>query len=145
MKNLNQFLALAIDSKIITSEQKKQLIELANNKFPDSDIYKDDLIKESIELISLIEEKQNTKINLREEVLTHNSEESLDEVLTFSEATQIYSLGKTTLRRNVDYNRYLDGEVRLSAGTWLITKKAIERLYPHNFLKVKIEKEYKVK
>ena len=53
----------------------------------------------------------------------------LEQVLTFAEATKHWGLGHSTLREAAKYNRFLPGEIRKSGGTWLVTEKAMRRLY----------------
>ena len=53
----------------------------------------------------------------------------LEQVLTFAEATKRWGLGHSTLRESVRHNRFLPGETRKSGGTWLVTEKAMKRLY----------------
>ena len=53
----------------------------------------------------------------------------LESVLTFAEATKRWGLGHSTLREAAKYSRFLPGEIRKSGGTWLVTEKAMRRLY----------------
>ena len=53
----------------------------------------------------------------------------LESVLTFSEATEKWGLGHSTLREAAKHSRFLPGEIRKSGGTWLVTEKAMKRLY----------------
>lgn len=56
----------------------------------------------------------------------------LDEVLTLSEAAQLWQMDSSTLRNVLLGNRkkcFLEGEFRKSADTWLILKSAMIRLY----------------
>jgi hypothetical protein len=55
--------------------------------------------------------------------------EPLERVMTFSEAAEKWNLGDSTLREAVRNNRFNDGEIRKSGGTWLITEAAMKRLY----------------
>lgn len=55
----------------------------------------------------------------------------LYEVLTFSEATKLWNLNSSTLRKAITYSdRLIEGEdYRKSANTWLIKKGSMERVY----------------
>ena len=54
----------------------------------------------------------------------------LTQVLTFSEAAEIWGLANgNTLRKAVERNRFLPGEVRKSGDVWLTTYDAMKRLY----------------
>ena len=53
----------------------------------------------------------------------------LKSVLTFSEATKRWGLGHSTLREAAKHNRFLPDEIRKFGGTWLVTEKAMKRLY----------------
>ena len=53
----------------------------------------------------------------------------LEQVLTFAEATKRWGLGHSTLREAAKHSRFLPGEIRKSCGTWLVTEKAMKRLY----------------
>ena len=53
----------------------------------------------------------------------------LESVLTFSEATEKWGLGHSTLRESAKHNRFLPGETRKSGGTWLVTYEAMRRMY----------------
>lgn len=67
----------------------------------------------------------------------------LDEVMAFSEASEIWGLGESTLRSAVKTDRLVDGvDYRKSGKVWIITKAAMLRTYgePKN-AKVIIEKE----
>lgn len=125
LNNIEQYLTIAVMKNIIDSDTHDSLLKLFNKEYPDSDIYKLSFTNQDIkDLLKLLKE------------------EPLKKVLTFSEATTKYSLGKSTLRKNLNYNRYLEGEVRLSEGTWLITELAIKRLYPNKFKEVNgVDKE----
>lgn len=116
--NINKFLNLATDINIITANEQIKLQELLKKEFPNMDIYQN---VNTINLSDLLSNDVDNDVD--------NIDFSIDDVFTFSEATEKYNLYKTTLRKNVDYDRYLPGEVRQSKGTWLITKMALERLY----------------
>ena len=116
--NINKFLTLATDINIITANEQIKLQDLLKKEFPNMDIYQN---VNNINLSSLLSNEDDNEVD--------EIDFSIDDVFTFSEATEKYNLYKTTLRKNVDYGRYLPGEVRQSKGTWLITKTALERLY----------------
>lgn len=116
--NMTKFLNLAYKLEIITKDEKITLMDLIKKEYPNMDIYNN---IDNINLSKFKDFISNNKFK--------NNTFSIDDVFTFSEATEKYNLYKTTLRKNVDYGRYLDGEVRQSQGTWLITKSALERLY----------------
>lgn len=101
MTNIEQFLFIAVANRIIDISKKEQLLEFFNKNLCNSDLYKDKL-----------------SFNI------------LNEIFTFAEAQDIYNLSQSTLHKNIDYDRYLPGEIKQSASTWLITKDAMERLYP---------------
>lgn len=59
---------------------------------------------------------------------------TLEDVLTASEAADIYGLSESTLRRaclgQKGYPpRFQEGEFRKSGRVWLITRQAMERVY----------------
>lgn len=61
---------------------------------------------------------------------------TLDDVLTVSEASQLYGVDVSTLRRACTGQKgyapiFHNGECRQSGKTWLITKQALERAYKH--------------
>lgn len=62
-------------------------------------------------------------------IRVYNSSNFIFNVLTFAEACEMYNLGRNTLRKNIDYNRYKDGEIRQSKSIWLIKASAMKRLY----------------
>lgn len=54
----------------------------------------------------------------------------LDEVMAFSEASEIWGLGESTLRSTVRTDKLIEGvDYRKSGKVWLITKDAMERVY----------------
>ncbi len=66
---------------------------------------------------------------------------TLDDVLTVSEASQIYGVDVSTLRRACTGQKgypplFKPGEYRQSAKTWLITRKAMERVYSAKHKKI---------
>lgn len=55
---------------------------------------------------------------------------NISEVLTFSEAAEIWSIDPSTLRHRVTGQELQEGlDYRKSGKVWLITKSAMERLY----------------
>lgn len=54
----------------------------------------------------------------------------IDEVMTFKEVSKRWRKAESTLRMMVKTNKLIEGiDYRKSCGTWLITKKAITKLY----------------
>jgi len=53
----------------------------------------------------------------------------LSEVLTFSEACEMWGLDSSTLRHAIRDNRFYPGEYRKSGKFWIILKSAMERVY----------------
>lgn len=54
----------------------------------------------------------------------------IENVLTFTEASKTWGLSDSTLRKLVLTNKLTNGiDYRKSAGTWLITRDAMKRLY----------------
>lgn len=117
LNNFEQFLALAATVNIIDNSTHIKLTQLWNSEYPKTDLLKEDLFD---------------KYTICE---NENLEVSLYDVMTFNEASTLYGIGSTTLRKNITYGRYLEGEVRKSGGTWLITPAAIKRLYPDKYNK----------
>ena len=52
-----------------------------------------------------------------------------DEVMTLKEASEKWNVSTSNLRNNVRNGRFEDGEVRKSGGVWLVTERAMKRLY----------------
>ena len=91
-----------IDGRL--AKHKKALEEKIMKKIPDNKIYN---FRKIVEL-----------------------EKQLDgNIMTFSEAQKKWGLGKSTLREAQRNNRFKEGEVRKSGGTWLVTEAAMRRLY----------------
>lgn len=115
---------------------------LSNNSVDDTlitsilDIYKEEFNEVEEEEIKVIEQEIKNILKTKE---TLNDKHNLKNIMTFSEATEKFHLGKSTLRQNLNYSRYRDGEVRLSKGTWLIHVNAIKRLYPAKYEMYKLE------
>jgi len=53
----------------------------------------------------------------------------LKEVYTFAEASELWGLSESTLRRAQHSGRFKEGETKKSGGTWIVTRAAMERLY----------------
>lgn len=54
----------------------------------------------------------------------------LDEIMTFSEASEIWGLGESTLRSTIRTDKLKEGaDYRKSGKVWLITKEAMVRVY----------------
>ena len=202
MKNIDQFLALAVSKKIIDKNIVIDMLKLFEKEFPNSDIaklidtenvikeitsiddndiifaavkdlfiknssnsgstnldknikdilsnnsvdatliagildiYKEEFNEVEEEEIKVIEQEIKNILKTKE---TLNDKHNLKNIMTFSEATEKFHLGKSTLRQNLNYSRYRDGEVRLSKGTWLIHVNAIKRLYPAKYEMYKLE------
>lgn len=107
----DSYINLCIEEGLISSNRKDDIEKVFNEEFSGSDVYSMKSLKEYLNDI-------NYSIN-----------SSLENVLTFSEATSEFNLSEKTLRNNIDYGKYLPGEVRQSKGIWLITRAALNRLY----------------
>lgn len=59
----------------------------------------------------------------------------LKEVYTFAEASELWGLSESTLRRAQHSGRFKEGETKKSGGTWIVTRAAMERLYGEKLLK----------
>ena len=66
---------------------------------------------------------------LPQEVLRAFSFSLLPEVLTATEAAELWSLDPSTVKKACQQGRFTEQEARKSEGTWLITRAAIMRLY----------------
>src|SRR5690554_3768549 len=53
----------------------------------------------------------------------------LHKIMTFREAAEKYGIDSSALRHARLDNRFREGEIRKSGGTWLVTREAMERLY----------------
>ena len=54
----------------------------------------------------------------------------LDYILTFAEASDLWGLDSSTLRKLVTTKKLVDGvDYRKSGKVWLITRSAMERIY----------------
>ncbi|MCF8010887.1 MAG: hypothetical protein K9L17_08250 [Clostridiales bacterium] len=54
----------------------------------------------------------------------------LKKVLTLQEATKRWKLADgATLRKPISRNRFREGEIRKSKGTWLITYKGMKKVF----------------
>ena len=54
---------------------------------------------------------------------------SLDDVMTFAEASKKYDVATATLRHRQWDGRFKPGDTKKSGGTWLVTESAMQRLY----------------
>lgn len=54
---------------------------------------------------------------------------TIDEVMTFPEATERWKLKDSTLRKAAERNTFKDYEARKSKGVWLITREAMQNRY----------------
>ena len=57
---------------------------------------------------------------------------TLDDVMTFAEASKKYDVAVSTLRHRQRDGRFEDGDTRKSGSTWLVTDSAMQRLYGEN-------------
>lgn len=53
----------------------------------------------------------------------------LKKIYTFAEASELWGLSESTLRRAQRSGRFKEGETKKSGGTWIVTRAAMERLY----------------
>lgn len=53
----------------------------------------------------------------------------LDLIYTAVEAAEIWKLGSSTVKRACQTGRFAPWEARKSAGTWLVTRAGMERVY----------------
>ena len=53
----------------------------------------------------------------------------IKDVMTVAEATGIWDLGESTIRKAIERGRFTCTECRKSKGTWLVTKQGMERLF----------------
>lgn len=54
---------------------------------------------------------------------------TIKDVMTVAEATDIWDLGESTIRKSIERDRFKSDEHRKSKGTWLVTKNGMERLF----------------
>lgn len=54
---------------------------------------------------------------------------TIKDVMTVAEATELWNLGESTIRKAIERERFTSLECRKSKGTWLVTKKGVERLF----------------
>ena len=54
---------------------------------------------------------------------------SLDDVMTFAEASKKYDVAVSTLRHRQRDGRFEEGDTRKSGSIWLVTYEAMKRLY----------------
>lgn len=55
--------------------------------------------------------------------------DAFSQILTFSEAGELWGLADSTLRVARLEGRFRDDEIKKSGGTWLVTRQAMERMY----------------
>lgn len=53
----------------------------------------------------------------------------IQNVMTIAEATRLWGLGDSTIRKAIERGRFSKEECRKSKGTWLLTRSGIERLF----------------
>lgn len=53
----------------------------------------------------------------------------INEILTFTEASNLWKLGDGTLRHAAARGNFMNDEIRKSGSTWLVTRDAMIRLY----------------
>ena len=56
-------------------------------------------------------------------------EKTLDDVMTFAEASEKYDIAVSTLRHRQRDGRFEDRDTKKSGSTWLVTDSAMQRLY----------------
>lgn len=54
---------------------------------------------------------------------------ALEKIMTFKEASEKWNVSTSNLRNNVRNGRFEDDEVRKSGEVWLVTERAMKRLY----------------
>lgn len=54
---------------------------------------------------------------------------TIKDIMTVAEATELWKLGKSTIRKAIERERFTCLECRKSNGTWLVTKVGMERLF----------------
>lgn len=53
-----------------------------------------------------------------------------DDLISFSDATKIWSLSESTLRKAIQYKKLIDGvDARKFGNQWIVSTKAMKRLY----------------
>lgn len=53
----------------------------------------------------------------------------IENVYTAAEAAQLWGLDASTVKRAAQQGRFTQDECKKSAGTWIVTKSGMERLY----------------
>lgn len=72
----------------------------------------------------------NAKLsNRRNRCLQKKAKSLLSQVLTAREADEEWGMASGTVRRDCNRGRFYAEEVKKSAGTWLITRQALSRVY----------------
>lgn len=74
-------------------------------------------------------EDENTKSCFLSGYVNSQNESHQQEWISFSEAAELWHLGASTLRMAVKRGVFKTNEIRKSGDTWLVTKRAMERLY----------------
>ena len=64
-----------------------------------------------------------------QEMIEEYEKKSLDDVMTFAEASKKYYVEASTLRNRQRDGRFQAGDTKKSSGTWLVTDSAMQRLY----------------
>ena len=130
MKKIIEKLESQINHLILDYADEKtarKIVEKNNGKLSFKDLSK----KEQDYIVqyrkNAFEEKKDIVENIKK--LKKKSENMLDLVLTFSEATQKWGLADSTLREAKSKKRFKEDETRKSGSTNLITYEAMKRLY----------------
>ena len=54
---------------------------------------------------------------------------NIKDVMTVSEATSLWQLGESTIRKSIERGNFTNNEFRKSKGTWLVTRAGMERVF----------------
>lgn len=54
---------------------------------------------------------------------------SINDVLTASEASNLWGLERSVVRKAIERGKFSKGEYRKSSGTWLVTRQGMERVF----------------
>lgn len=54
---------------------------------------------------------------------------TIDEVFTASEASSLWGLESSVVRKTIERGKFQEGEYRKSGGTWLVTIAGMERVF----------------
>lgn len=71
----------------------------------------------------------NAKLSRRNRCIQKKAKSLLSQVLTAREADEEWGMAIGTVRRDCNRGRFYAEEVKKSAGTWLITRQALARVY----------------